>query len=207
MKKILLSLPVMLMSLNGQAKDLSVSDISYIEHIKQAVLNTERESIRATLLDQANHAITIAGEAQDFLKRNQSGIDLHDFTKLYSEAMKSGELHQFKKAVIEHSGKSILQAAIKQYKNKDHGCELNLDVYGEKVGQAFKKISITCIPTVYGMGHWVPVTQKITDTYYISDSSGEKTLEHVEFGLLKGYSQSIENLLKEIKRSLDEEFI
>ncbi|EGR2229334.1 hypothetical protein QX249_08675 [Vibrio parahaemolyticus] len=207
MKNLFLFTALLSLSHASLAGDLSPSQERYIDKINKAISTSSSKLIKESLISQANDAIAISGEAKQFLKVHHGNIDLHDFKTLYSEAMKSGELHKFKNALSEHGGKSVLMAASHEYKNKDHGCEVSLDSYGIRHQQELHKLTVTCMPTVYGMSHWVPVTQKIKDVYYLSVENGTEVLEQVEFGLLNSYSQNIESLLKEIDKSLNEEFI
>ncbi|ELP5902217.1 hypothetical protein QTV49_004240 [Vibrio vulnificus] len=207
MKNLILFTTLLSLSTSSLSGDLSTSQEIYIDRINKAISTSSSKLIKESLILQANDAIAISGEAKQFLKVHHGNIDLHDFKALYSETMRSGDLHKFKNALSEHGGKSVLMAASHEYKNKDHGCDVSLDSYGIKHQQELHKITVTCMPTVYGMNHWVPVTKKIKDIYYLSVENGVEVLEQVEFGLLNSYSQNIESLLKEIDKSLNEEFI
>lgn len=207
MKKLLLLTVLMSGSCSSFADEIVVNENIYLEMIRKAISVSNNEFIKDSLISQTNEAIAISGEAKQFLKVNHANIDLNSFKALYSEIMNSEQLHKFKNALLDHGGKSVLVAASNEYKNKKHGCEVTLDSYGVNSGQEFKKITVKCMPTVYGRDHWIPVTQKIKDVFYVSNVNGEDVLEQVEFGLLNNYSQKIESLLKEANEITNEKYI
>lgn len=178
-----------------------------VSTLKTAILNTSNESLTSYIAGQTQDTIINTDEAMVFMKINASSIHISDFKALYSETMKKSQIQKFARSVDEHGAKSVLVAATSQYLDYQNGCDFEVSNYSNGLGQLYKKVSVTCMPTIYGTNHWIPVTQQITDTYYISSFDGKPSVELVEFGLLSKHKQNIATLIKNIENGIDEQFI
>ncbi|MCY9861088.1 hypothetical protein OTK49_00895 [Vibrio coralliirubri] len=178
-----------------------------ITELKAAILNTNSESITSHIANQIQDTIIATDEAIVFMKMNASNIHISDFEALYRSAMNKSQIQKFERAVLEHGAKSVLASATTQYLDLQNGCDVLVSDYPNGLGQSYRKISVTCMPTIYGVRHWIPVTQKITDTYFISSFRGKPYIEQVEFGLLSKHKKNISVLIKNIEEGIDEQFI